>query len=74
MAIIVSNNPFGDGHLPYPDDLRQGKLGLYVDDLAALAGPPPADGAADARAKFPTTPLLEQWQAEEIVIELPGRS
>ena len=27
-AILVSNNPLGDGHLPYADDLRQGKLGL----------------------------------------------
>lgn len=40
--ILVSNNPLGEGHLPYPDDLRQGKLGLYFStsrrwqDLIAL--------------------------------------
>ena len=29
-AILVTNNPLGEGHLPYADDPRQGMLGLYV--------------------------------------------
>jgi YegS/Rv2252/BmrU family lipid kinase len=69
VAIIVSNNPFGDGHLPYPDDLRQGKLGLYVttsrrwQDLLQLT-------ARMTLGEISDNPLLEQRQAEEIVIEL----
>ena len=29
-AVVVSNNMFGEGHLPYPDQLDRGVLGLYV--------------------------------------------
>ena len=29
-AILVTNNPLGEGHIPYADDPRQGTLGLYV--------------------------------------------
>lgn len=29
-AIIVSNNPVGDGHIPYADRLDSGHLGIYV--------------------------------------------
>lgn len=29
-AVGVSNNLFGEGHLPYPDDPAGGKLGIYV--------------------------------------------
>jgi diacylglycerol kinase family enzyme len=28
--VAVSNNPYGEGHLPYPDKLDQGKLGVYL--------------------------------------------
>jgi diacylglycerol kinase family enzyme len=69
-AILVSNNPLGEGHLPYADDLRQGKLGLYVttsrrwQDLLQLA-------ARLAVGEIAENPLLEQWLAEEIEIDLP---
>ena len=73
-AILVSNNPLGEGHLPYADDLRQGKLGLYVttsrrwQDLLQLT-------ARMTLGEISDNPLLEQRQAEEIDIELhrPGR-
>ena len=29
-AVVVSNNLFGQGHLPYPDKLDDGVLGIYV--------------------------------------------
>lgn len=29
-AIVISNNPFGQGHLPYADKITSGKLGVYV--------------------------------------------
>lgn len=68
-AILISNNPLGEGHLPYADDLRQGKLGLYVTtsrrwhDLVELA-------ARMTLGEFAQNPLLESWQAEGIGIAL----
>lgn len=68
-AIVVSNNPFGDGHLPYADDLKQGRLGIYVStsrswtDLLQLS-------AAVALGDLNRTPLLEHWRAGEATIEL----
>ncbi len=29
-GLIVSNNPYGDGHLPYADDPATGRLGVYA--------------------------------------------
>lgn len=29
-ALVFSNNPFGSGHLPYPDDPASGQLGVYM--------------------------------------------
>ncbi|RIY02142.1 diacylglycerol kinase [Aureimonas flava] len=29
-AVAISNNIYGDGHLPYADDPRGGKLGIYI--------------------------------------------
>lgn len=29
-AVAISNNIYGDGHLPYADDPRGGKLGIYL--------------------------------------------
>jgi diacylglycerol kinase family enzyme len=66
-AILVSNNPLGEGHLPYADDLRSGELGLYVArarrprDLLALAGHVLLGAAA-------TSPLLERRFAEALDI------
>lgn len=28
-SLVVSNNLFGEGHLPFPDDLKRGQLGIY---------------------------------------------
>jgi diacylglycerol kinase family enzyme len=66
-AILVSNNPLGEGHLPYADDLRQGKLGLYAatsrrwGDLLQLT-------AQVTLGQISQNPLLESWQAEHIEI------
>ena len=37
-AVLVTNNPLGEGHIPYADDPRQGELGLYVGELSSLGG------------------------------------
>lgn len=68
-ALIVTNNPLGEGHLPYADDLRQGRLGVYVakawrwPDLLQLT-------AQIAFGAIAETPLLESWSAESVEIAL----
>jgi diacylglycerol kinase family enzyme len=66
-AILVSNNPLGEGHLPYADDPRQGRFGLYIAlsrrwrhllQLAAQIGLGDISG----------NPLLEGRLAEEVEI------
>jgi diacylglycerol kinase family enzyme len=70
-AVLVTNNPLGEGHLPYADDLEQGELGLYVttsrrwSDLLQLA-------AQLALGGISATPLLESRRAARIAIDLPG--
>jgi diacylglycerol kinase family enzyme len=67
-AILISNNPLGEGHLPYADDLEQGQLGLYIAtsrrwrDLLELA----------ARVTFGEieTPLLDRRLAKHVEISL----
>jgi diacylglycerol kinase family enzyme len=72
-AILVTNNPLGEGHLPYADDPRQGMLGLYVarsikpQDLFRIA----------VRLVFGRTansPLLDSWVAREVDITLPAKT
>jgi diacylglycerol kinase family enzyme len=68
-AVLVSNNLLGEGHLPYADDLRQGRLGLYVatsrrwQDLLQLT-------AQITLGDISQNPLLESWQSENIEIAL----
>jgi diacylglycerol kinase family enzyme len=66
-AILISNNPLGEGHLPYADDLQQRKLGLYVatsrrwQDLVRLA-------ARMTLGEIAANPFIESYLAEEIEI------
>jgi diacylglycerol kinase family enzyme len=66
-ALLVSNNPLGEGHLPYADDPRQGKFGVYValsrrwQHLLQLAA---QIGLGDISGN----PLLERRLAEEVEI------
>ena len=68
-AILVSNNPLGDGHLPYADDLRQGRLGIYVakarrwPDLLQLT-------AQITLGALSGTTLLESWMGEAVEISV----
>ena len=72
-AILVSNNPLGEGHLPYADDPRQGKFGLYVAasrqwrHLTQLAAQIILGDIAD-------NPLLERRQAKDLEIALSADS
>lgn len=71
-AILIANNPLGEGHLPYPDDLRQGRLAVYVGrssstaDLLELA-------AQVTLGEIGDNPLLEQHEGERVTIAVPRR-
>ncbi len=66
FGILVSNNPLGDGHLPFADDPRRGTLALYVvksrrlPDLLALLG-----GVLVGRIS--ANPQLDRWLVGEAV-------
>jgi hypothetical protein len=68
-AILVSNNPLGEGHLPYADDLEGGKLGLYVTgsrrwgELLQLAARLTVGDIAE-------NPTLEKWHARTIELDV----
>lgn len=71
-AILVANNPLGEGHLPYADDPRQGRLAVYLSlssstvDLLTLA-------AEVAFGDIENNPLLEHHEGETVTIALPRR-
>ena len=68
-AILVTNNPLGEGHIPYADDPRQGMFGLYVaksprwHDLLNMA-------VRMALGSISANPLLDGWVAKEVDIAL----
>lgn len=72
-AILVSNNPLGEGHLPYADDPRRGRFGLYIaasrrwQHLAQLA-------AQIVLGDVANNPLLERRQAKAVEITLNAQS
>jgi diacylglycerol kinase family enzyme len=71
-AILIANNPLGDGHLPYPDDPRQGRLAVYISrssstvDLLELA-------AEVTLGEIGGNPLLESYEGERVTIAVPDR-
>lgn len=52
-GLAVSNNPYGEGHLPYADRLDQGILGVYT--ARAMS--------AGAAARLTTDIMLGSWRA-----------
>jgi diacylglycerol kinase family enzyme len=71
-ALVVTNDPLGEGHLPYADDPQAGMLGLYVSrsrhwtDLMELT-------AQVLFGRINDNPLLERRLAEEVTIVLRRR-
>jgi diacylglycerol kinase family enzyme len=71
-AILIANNPLGEGHLPYSDDPRQGRLAVYISrsdstvDLLELA-------AEVALGDIGGNPLLEQYEGGQATIAVPRR-
>jgi diacylglycerol kinase family enzyme len=68
-SVLVSNNPLGEGHLPYADDPRLGRLGLYITtsrrwgDLVQLMAQLSMGSVAD-------NPLLESRLARRLEIDI----
>jgi diacylglycerol kinase family enzyme len=68
-AVLVTNNPLGEGHIPYADDPSQGMFGLYVansphlGDLLSMA-------LRMLFGSFAANPLLDNWEAGEVDIAL----
>lgn len=66
-AILVTNNPLGPWHLPYADDPRQGRFGVYITlsrqwrQLMQLVAQMGAGDISD-------NPLLEHWLAKDVEI------
>lgn len=60
-GLVVSNNPLGEGHLPYADDLRDGLLGIYVTSARGPMGlmRVTASAALGTVAKDPLVEVLE---------------
>ena len=67
--VVVSNNVYGEGHMPYADRLDDGLLGVYcAGRLSPLAG---ARLAADlARGAWRDTPDLAFEPAREVTVKL----
>jgi diacylglycerol kinase family enzyme len=72
-AVLISNNPLGEGHLPYADDPSQGSFGVYVaksrrwQDLTQLA-------AQIVLGDIAQNPLLERRLGREVEIRPTGDS
>ena len=69
-AISVSNNPYGEGHLPFADNISGGRLGIYISG--------PLDTPASARAladlllgQWQANPDIEQRTARRVTLEFP---
>lgn len=72
MAISISNNVLGEGHVPYAEQLDQGVLGVYV-----FKPMPPLELARLALSAMVGTwkhhPLVSERQVEEVTLSFPRR-
>ncbi len=69
--MAVSNNPYGEGHLPYADRVDQGRLGLYF-----VKGP--LSSGAQARlladltlGTWRSNPDLQEFSCESVELHFP---
>ena len=69
-GISISNNPLDEGHLPLPDRLDQGLLGIYL--MKPMTVPAMARLAFGLlRGKFRSLPEIIDKQAPEVTIRFP---
>jgi diacylglycerol kinase family enzyme len=71
-AIIVTNNPLGEGHAPHPDGLAAGLLGIYIAkpmsmwELLKLC-------VSIVRGRWKDHPRVIEKQVQEVVLTFPRR-
>lgn len=72
MAVSVSNNLLGEGHVPYAEEMHGGVLGVYV-----VKPMPPAEAAQLAFSLLFGTwkhhPLVSERQVEQVTLSFPHR-
>jgi diacylglycerol kinase family enzyme len=72
MAISVSNNLLGEGHVPYAERVDEGVLGVYV-----VQPMPPAEASKLAFSLLFGTwkqhPLVSERQVEQVTLSFPRR-
>ncbi|MCU0790280.1 MAG: diacylglycerol kinase family lipid kinase [Nitratireductor sp.] len=70
-AVAVSNNPYGEGHLPYADRVDQGRLGLYV-VKGPLTQPAQARLLADLTlGTWRNNPDVEEFSCKSVELAFP---
>lgn len=71
-ALAISNNVYGDDHLPFADDPHGGELGVYIcetEDVRAIA-----KLTIDIlRGKWRRNPSLGLYRAKKVIIDYHGR-
>lgn len=70
-SVAVSNNPYGEGHLPYADRVDRGRLGLYF-----VKGPLSSGNQARLLADLTlgtwrNNPDLQEYSCESVVLNFP---
>ncbi len=71
-AIIVTNNPLGEGHVPHPDGLDAGLLGIYIAkpmSFWALMGL----CLSIVRGRWKDHPQVIEKQVREVTLSFPRR-
>jgi len=68
-GVVVSNNPFGEGHMPHADRLDAGVLGLYLTTARSLPDLARVTAAA-AFGKEEESPLIENLTTTAVEIRL----
>jgi diacylglycerol kinase family enzyme len=71
-AIIVSNNPFGEGHIPHADALDSGRLGVYV--AAPMLSRELARLSVDViLGSWKASPLVAEREVSEVTLTFPHK-
>lgn len=71
-GIGITNNLFGEGHLPYADDPAGGVLGIYV-NVASQPGELVRHAFNMARGRWRDNQHVEIHQSERVVLAVRGR-
>jgi diacylglycerol kinase family enzyme len=72
-TIVVSNNPFGQGHLPHPDSLDTGVLGVYI--TGPISSRELIRLTADVvLGNWKASPLISEREVSEVTLIFPRKT